>query len=158
METQYTWASRFFRRTLDIMKYEEPAGELKSMTWKRRSEGQLNGRKVNFEIRGFFGKDFLILNPDDNNQIGSISFNTWRTKATITLKDRNYNWEYENFWHSKWHITNENGNLVQYASGFKRGEILSYTDDDVLILTGLYIRDYLQQRASESAASASAAT
>lgn len=158
METQYTWTSRLFRSTLEIMKYEEPVGELKSIGWRRKSEGNLSGRRVNFEIRGFFGKDFLILNPDDDSQIGQITFNTWRTKATITLKGRNYNWEYVNFWHSKWHITNENGNLVQYTSGFKSGDILSYTDDEILILTGLYIRDYLQQRASESAAAASAAT
>jgi hypothetical protein len=154
METRYTWKSKFFRSQIEIFKYDEPAGELTTNGWRRTSNGTLNGKKTGFDIRGLFGKEFIILNPDDKSEIGQIVFNTWRTKATININGRSYNWQYDNFWNTNWSITNEKGNLVQYSSSFRRGEILTYIDDEVLILTGLYIRDYLQKRA----AAASAAT
>lgn len=154
METSYTWKTRFFRSAFDISKYGEPAGELCSKGWKRKWEGTLNETRVNFEVKGFFDKDFLILNPDDGSKLGNIVFNTWRTKATITLNGKEYNWDYENWWHTKWVISNQNGNLIKYASGFKSGDILSYSEDNILLLTGLFIRDYLQQRAAATAAAA----
>ena len=155
METQFTWKNKFFSNIYDISRYENVAGELKSIGWKRKSIGELNGKKVLFEIKGFFDKNFLIFNPDDNSLIGKIVFNTWRTKATITILEKAYTWQYDNLFHSKWSISNENCNLVKYESHFKNGDINSYTNDEILILSGLYIREYLQQRA---AASASAVT
>jgi hypothetical protein len=155
METQYKWNTKFFRNNYEIFRYEEIAGELKRAGWKRRWNGELNGKKVLFEIKGFFDKDFIISNPDDNSLIGKIVFNTWRTKATITIHDKEYSWVFDNFFHSKWSISNENGSLVKYESHFKNGEINSYTDDAYLLLTGLFIRDYLQQRAAATAAAAS---
>jgi hypothetical protein len=152
METQYTWRTKFLRSAFTISKYGESAGELSSSGWKRKWEGVLNGTRVNFEVKGFFDKDFLILNPDDGTQIGSIVFNTWRTKATITLNGKDYNWDYDNWWHTKWVISNQNGNLIKFASGFKNGDIISYSEDNILLLTGLFIRDYLQQRAATAAA------
>jgi hypothetical protein len=155
METQFTWKTKFFSNEYQISRYESIAGNLKNLGWKRKSAGELNGKKVFFEIKGFFDKEFLISNPDDNSQIGNIVFNMWKTKATITILDKTYSWQYDNFFNTKWSITNENGNLIKYESHFKSGDINSYTNDEILILTGLYIRNYLQQRA---AASASAAT
>ncbi len=155
METQFKWTTKLFRSNYEIFQYEEIAGELKNIAWKRKVAGDLNGKKVLFEIKGFFDKDFLISNPEDNSQIGKIVFNTWRTKATITIHDKEYSWQYDNFFHSKWSVSNENGSLVKYESHFKKGDINSYTDDAFLILTGLYIRDYLQQRAAASAAAVS---
>jgi hypothetical protein len=152
METQYTWRTKFLRSAFIISKYGEPAGELSSSGWKRKWEGVLNGTRVNFEVKGFFDKDFLIMNPDDDTQIGSIVFNTWRTKATITLNGKDYNWDYDNWWHTKWVISNQNGNLIKFASGFRNGDIISYSEDNILLLTGLFIRDYLQQRAATAAA------
>jgi hypothetical protein len=155
METQFTWKKKFFSNIYEISRYENTAGELRSTGWKRKSTGELNGKKVLFEIKGFFDKDFLISNPADNSLIGKIVFNTWRTKATITMLEKVYTWQYDNFFHSKWSISNENGNLVKYESHFKNGDINSYSNDEILILTGLYIREYLQQRAAASAAAAS---
>jgi hypothetical protein len=158
METQFTWKNKFFSNIYQISRYEENAGELKNIGWKRKTAGELNGRKVLFEIKGFFDKDFLITNPDDGSLIGKIVFNTWRTKATITILEKTYSWKYDNFFHSKWSIGDANGNIVTYESHFKSGDINSYTGDEILILTGLYIRHYLQQRAASTAAAASAGT
>ncbi|MGD0341859.1 MAG: hypothetical protein ABSA76_09165 [Bacteroidales bacterium] len=152
METQFTWKTKFFSNLYEISRYENAAGELRSIGWKRKSAGELNGKRVLFEIKGFFDKDFLISNPDDNSIIGKIVFNIWKTKATITILDKKYSWQYDNFFHSRWSISNENGSIVKYESHIKNGDVTSYTDDEILILTGLYIKDYLRQRAAAAAA------
>jgi hypothetical protein len=155
METHLTWKKKFFSNIYEISQNEYTAGDLRSIGWKRKSIGELNGKKALFEIKGLFDKDFLISNPDDNSLIGKIVFNTWRTKATITILEKAYSWQYDNFFHSNWSISNENGNLVKYESHFKNGDINSYNNDEILILTGLYLREYLQQRAAASATAAS---
>lgn len=153
METHFTWRTKFLKNSYEISEYENQAGELKSAGWKRRSAGDLKGVKVLFEIKGFFGKEFLIKNPEDDSVIGHITFNTWRTKATISLREKEYKWQYDNFFHSKWSISDENGAMVKYQGHFKSGDITSYIKDERLILAGLYIKDYLRQQAAEASAS-----
>jgi hypothetical protein len=154
METQFKWKAKFFNNKYEIFQYDNIAGTLSGSGWKRTSSGDMRGKKVQFENKGFFKQEFLITDPISSSVLGNIVFNTWRTKATITLQNKVYNFQFENFFHSKWSITNENGNLIRYHAQLKQGDIISYTDNETLILTGLYIRDYLLQRA----ASASAAT
>lgn len=155
METHFTWKRKLFSNIYEIFEYENLAGQLKSTGWKRMTLGDLKGEKLKFEIKGLFDKEFLIKHPDDDSVIGQIVFNMWRTKATISLRDKEYQWGFDNLFHTKWSISNENGPLVKYDGHFKSGEIISYIMDNSLILTGVYIKDYLNQRA---AASASAAT
>jgi hypothetical protein len=152
METHLTWKTKLFRSLYEIYENEQPAGELKSSGWKRNAAGELKGKKLHFEIKGVFNKEFLISDPADNSTIGQIVFNTWRTKATINCHNQEYKWQFDNFLRTKWSISNENGNLVKYQSHFKNGEITSYTNDELLILTGLFIKDYLKQRAAAAAA------
>jgi len=155
METQFTWKAKLFSNRYEINQYENLAGELTGSGWKRKSAGELKGKKVQYEVRGFFRQKYLILNPDDNSVSGEIVFNTWRTKAVITWQRESYDFQYDNFFHTKWSISNKNGNLINYEARFKNGVITSYTSDEILILTGLYIRDLLRQRAASAAAAAS---
>jgi len=152
MEAYFTWKTKLFRNLYEIFENEQKIGELKSSGWKRRASGEFKGKKLEFEIKGFFKPEFRIVNPEDNSLAGTFSFSTWRTKATIVSDNRTYQWQNDNFFHTKWSISSENGNLIKYHSHFKYGEITSYTTDELLILTGLYIRDYLQQRAAAAAA------
>lgn len=155
METHFTWKAKFFTNSYEIFQYDNVIGRLKRAGWKRISDGELHGRKVQFQNKGFFNQEFLITDPVNNSPLGNIIFNTWRTKASITLQDKVYNFQFENLFHSKWSITNQNGNLVRYDARIKHGVIISYTDNEMLILTGLYIRDYLKQRAASAAAASS---
>lgn len=155
METQYTWKTRLFSNKYEIFQNESLSGEILGSGWKRRSSGELKGKRIQYEVKGFFRQKYLIINPDDKTISGEIVFNTWRTKATINLQEKVYNFQFDNFFHTKWSISNENGNLIKYESGFKNGVITSYTGDEILILTGLYIRNYLRQRSASAAAAAS---
>jgi hypothetical protein len=158
METHLTWKRKFFSNIYEIFDQEIRAGELKSSGWRRIYNGDIKGEKVLFEIKGFFDKEFIIRNPEDNSQIGQIVFNMWRTKATINIRGKEYQFQFDNFFHTKWSISNENGPVIKFESKFKSGNITSYASEGSLILTGVFIREYISQRAAASASASAAAT
>lgn len=152
METQFTWKTKLFSNRFEISRYENPVGEVRGSGWRRGASGELNGKKFLFDVKGFFRKEFFITDPGNDSVLGQIFFNAWRTKATIKLGNKEYQWHYDNFFNTKWSISNENGVLIKYQSYTMSGDINTYTDDEALIVAGLFIRNYLKQRAAEAAA------
>jgi hypothetical protein len=152
METYYTWKTKFFKNKYEIYQYENLVGEIKNKNWERKILGELNGRKLIFETKGLFKQEHRIIDQKDESILAEIIFNIWRTKTTIKYLNKDYNWQHDNFWNTKWSISNENGALIKYHSRTSGGEITSYTGDEVLILTGLFIKNYLRQRAAAAAA------
>jgi len=153
MEIQYFWKTRFFSSRYEIYRFETPDGELQRAGWRKKT-GELGGKKVLFEVKGFFGRDLMINDPDSGTRIGNILFNTWKTSATITLSGRQYYWERKGFFRKEFTISDENNVLITYTTHFKSGEIVSNADNEILVLTGLYIREYLRQAEAAAAAAA----
>ncbi len=70
----------------------------------------------------------------------------------ISYQDKEYNWQFDNFWRTKWSIQNRNGVLVRYMSNGFKGTIDSYTNEEILILAGFFIRNLMNERSSQAAA------
>jgi hypothetical protein len=153
MEIKYIWKTRLFSSRYELYRYETLEGELRSAGWRKKT-GELSGKKVLFEIKGFFDRDFLISDPDTKTLLGNISFSNWRRTATITLLNKTYTWNSIGFFRKKWTISDENNVLISYDTHFKNGEITSTADNEILVLTGLFIREYLKQREAAAAAAA----
>jgi hypothetical protein len=153
METNYNWKTKFFRNTFVIYQYESQVGEIANKFFSRAASGELNGRKLLFDIRGFFRQETRILDARDESVIAGVIISSWKSKATITYNNKEYIWQHENFWNTRWTISNENGAIAKYHSFASGGEITAYTTDEVLILAGLFIKNYFKQRAAAAAAS-----
>lgn len=154
MEAHYNWSTKLFRSKYEIFSNDLPVGELKDKNWSRTVFGELNARKISFVTKGFFKKETHILNSIDDFEIGRITYNMWKTKATITYGNRQYSFQYDNFFHTKWSITNENGALIKYQSGSFKGSADAYTSDEILILTGIFIRHLFKKEAASHSAAA----
>jgi hypothetical protein len=152
METSYTWKTRFFSNKFEIFQYENPVGEINNRAFTRSASGTLNGKQFLFDIRGFFHQKTNILNASDESVLAEVKINSWKSKASIKYNGKEYIWEHDNFWNTKWNITNENGAIVKYHSLSSHGEITAYTTDEVLIIAGLFIKNYFRQRAATAAA------
>jgi hypothetical protein len=87
-----------------------------------------------------------------NLPLGNIKYSTWKAKSSILYQDKEYSWQFDNFLRSKWSISNENGVMIKFHSRALTGIIISYTRDEILILTGFFIRNFLKQRSAEIAA------
>ncbi len=152
MEMHLTWKTKLFSSRFEIYQHEVMKGELYKEGWTRKVNGELNTRRVLFETRGIFKYETQIIDMQGNLPLGNVKYTTWKAKSVIFYQDKEYSWQFDNFLRSKWSISNENGVLVKFHSHALTGIIMSYTRDEILILTGFFIRNFLKQRSAEIAA------
>lgn len=152
MEIQYNWKTRLFSNRFEIYQNDILKGELYKGVWSRKVIGELNTRRLIFETRGLFKYDTQIIDAQGEMTIGQIKYTSWKAKSTILYQNKEYKWQFDNFLRSRWSISNENGPVIKYHSNAFSGIITSYIRDEILILTGFYIRNFLKQRSSDIAA------
>lgn len=148
METLLTWKKGFFKSAIEIYSGEQLLGRIKDKNWSQESEGELNGKKFRFVTKGFFKPYTLIFDSSTSSELGKINYNGWGNKATLELSGNIYNWKYLNTWGSKWILSDSSGNQISYKGSNSKGEISSSTFNEILILSGLFIRDYFWQMVS----------
>lgn len=152
MEIRYNWKTKFFSKKFDIYQNDILKGELFKEGLSRKLTGELNTKRFQFETRGFFKFETIVTDLQRHIEVGKIKF-IWGKSGTIVLyKDREYKWKFENFICSRWSLSDESRVLIKYHSNAFTGMIESYTTDELLLLSGFYIRNYLRQRSARIAA------
>jgi hypothetical protein len=153
MEKFITWKKAFFSRTYQFYSNGIEVGYLKISFWSKPCLGELDGKGFAFTTKGFFNRETKITDSKTGQEIAVITYNNWKSKATIKLTDESVcEWEYLNFWRTKW-VLKKNLYTINYHGREMKGEIISYLDDEVLIVAGIFISSYFNRR---SAAAASA--
>lgn len=152
MESHFTWKNKFFSHSIEILQNENHVGEIRNKAFTRTTEGELNGRKLVFEVKGFFRQDMRMIDQNDSAILFEVNMGSWRTTANFIWNGKEYTWQTDNFWNTKFSINASGGPLIKYHSFNFGGDIESYTGDEVLILTGLLIKNYFKQRAATAAA------
>ncbi len=152
MEIQFNWKTKLFSNRFEIYQNDMVKGELYKERWSRKVSGELNTRRVLFETNGFFKYETAITDLQGNLPLGNIKYTLWKAKSVIVYQNKEYQWRFDNFLRSKWSISNENGVLIKFHSHALTGIIVSYTRDEILILTGFFIRNFFKQRSAAIAA------
>jgi hypothetical protein len=145
METKLNWKKRTLKETYEIYSNGILVGTLKENIWKQIAYGTLNGKKVIFKTKGFLKPRTLIIDPDTQANLGKITYNLLLTKATIESARRVASWKYDNIWGTKWSISNPEGVHIRFRGSSSRGTIEHLMQDDLLVLTGLYVTNYYWQ-------------
>lgn len=147
MRNNFTWSKGLFSSLYQIYSNAKQHGSLVDKPFSRTTKGLFNGKEYLFRNTGFFNHRTEIVDCSDNKVIGGIEFNSWRSKATIIVNGSKYSWKYDNFWNSQWSISGTNGLSVKFNSSTTNGHIDAATDDGLLILSGLFIKNYYLQAA-----------
>ena len=145
MQTNFKWKKGFFSSTYNIYSQGQIIGKLKNNSFSQIAEGEINGKKYKFITKGFFNQQTEIHDAINNKVIGNITYNGWMTKATLLILDKESKWKYDNLWNTKWSIFDSNGIEIKYSGSSSKGEINSNTDDDLLLLSGLFVTNYYWQ-------------
>jgi hypothetical protein len=145
MEIRLTWKKKVLNNIYEIFRDETKIGELINKYWSGTSFGELNSKKFKFTTKGFINQEAQITDPNDESVIGMILFSNWKTKTKIVCKNKEFVWRYDNILNTKWSISDESGVLVNYQSSAFDGDIVATTSDELLILSGLFIRNYIRQ-------------
>jgi len=67
------------------------------------------------------------------------------TKALILANNETICWQYDNLWNTKWSIFNSEGGIIKYSGSSTSGQIDSNIDDELLLLSGLFVVNYYWQ-------------
>jgi len=118
---------------------------MKENTWKNSAVGELNGQPVSFITHGFFNQETQIIDSINQAIIGRITYNSLRTSAEISYKGNNYHWKNENWTHSRWSLYQHDGKKIAYHGSNTKGELETEIDDNLLVLTGLFVANYFWQ-------------
>jgi len=145
MQRRLYWNKPFFSNTYSIYAKDKRVGYLKEKPFSKSVYGQLNGKQYIFRNTGFFSQKTKIIDGSSNKVIGEISYNSWMTKANILAGNKEVKWKYDNIWHTKWRMILQEDTIITYASSSTRGTIETNTDDELLLLSGLYIKNYYTQ-------------
>lgn len=145
MSTNYYWRKNLFSELYSIYSNEDLIGTLEEKLFSNSAMGSLNRKEYTFIKRGFLKQNIDIVDNLTNKVIGTIRFSGLMTKAYLTINDESYLWKYDNFSGTKWTVLNSEGIKINYTSSFTSGLIFSETNDDLLILSGLYVSNYYFQ-------------
>jgi hypothetical protein len=145
MNTILTWKKGIFANTYNIYSDGKLIGKMKNNCFSQSDDGELNGMKYTFKTKGFFKHHTQIHDNQTNNIIGEITYNNWMTKATISIQNKKTYWKYENIWNTRWSIFNSEGIQINYSGSSTSGKIESNAEDDLLLLSGLFVTNYYWQ-------------
>jgi len=122
-----------------------------NLTWKKGFFSNLykiysNGKQIgNLKDKSFSQSRIGVLDNTQNKTVGEINYNNWISKATITINDKTINWKYDNLWNTKWSIFSSEEFNIKYSGSSTGGQIETNIDDAVLLLSGLFVRNYYWQ-------------
>lgn len=135
----------FFSNLYSIYSNGQQIGKLKDKTFSQISNGELNGKEYTFKTKGFFKQHTEIIDNSENKVLGEIIYNNWMTKANILIENKTINWKYDNLWNTKWSIFNSKRIKIQYSGLSTSGQIDSNINDELLLLSGLFVTNYYWQ-------------
>lgn len=145
MKTSLEWRKGLFSSTYRITKEGRPVGELIEHTFAQTADGELNGKKYTFRTKGFLNQKTDIIDRRTGDVIGGIEYNAWMTKATLSFGPRKVLWKYTNMWNTKWSIYDSDSIKIDYSGSTSGGQIESSVDDELLLLSGLFVTNYYWQ-------------
>lgn len=147
MRTTLIWKKGFFEKTYKIYSNNSPIGKLVENTWCNAAEGEINNKKYQFKTRGFLKQKTQIIDTESNSVIGTIVYNTFMTRATIEYLGQIAYWKYNNIWNTKFSITDNAGNQINFHGSSSDGKLEFDQPNDLLVLTGLYVTNFYWQMA-----------
>lgn len=136
-----TWNKGLFDSNYQIFTEGKISGSLLFDNWKNEAKGMGLTTNISFKTEGFLTPKTNILN-DKNEIIGVITYESWQTKATINMASGDiFGWSFTNSWLSNWSITDFKEKNISYQSKSGTGTIESTASDEIMLLTGIFIRE-----------------
>jgi hypothetical protein len=145
MNTILHWKKGTFSTTCRISSGEEIIGELANYAFKQTAEGVIRDKRYLFRTKGLFKQETQIIDGENDQVIANITYNSMMSKATIQFTDRTVYWKYDNAWQTKWSLFDKQGIYMKFAGGHSKGTIEYEEEDDLLVLTGMFVTNYYQQ-------------
>lgn len=144
MEQLLTWRKGLFDSNYQLYTNGEIKGSLIFSSLKNNARA-IALKNYYFTTEGFLNPVTKI-RDENHNQIGIITYHIMQLKATINFENRDHaSWSYANGWLSQWIITNHQDKQIQYHASTAAGNVYSNTDDELMLLSGLFVREFFSR-------------
>lgn len=160
MATNLRWVKQAFDREVHITENGVEVGRLHRAIFERDVDATLHKTRVQFDVTGFLIHAVNIHDLAAGNRIiGTITFHFGK-RAELTLENGTvYTWKRHNMLMRQWEMLQEEAantdakEVVSYSLTrqffIQEGDVhadLASPEADIVILTGLFIRNYFQRR------------
>ncbi len=160
MKKELSWTKEVFSRKITIMEAGQPVGNMQRDTFSPDVDASLHGTHLRFDVTGFLIHDVAIYDLNANGQkIGAITLHFGK-RAELRLETGDiYIWKRHNMLMREWDMIREDN------TGTDSQEVINYSltrqffaesgdielDNDapnasIVILAGLFLRNYFQRR------------
>jgi hypothetical protein len=145
MEHYLTWRKGLFDSNYQVYDQSQIRASLFFGSWKNDARGIALSKNYYFTTEGFLNPVTRI--RDENLQeLGIITYHPWQLKATLTFNHEIHaSWAYTNGWLSNWRISDHREKQIQYHASTAAGTILTNNDDELLLLSGLFVREFFSR-------------
>lgn len=160
MATNLRWVKQAFERDIHITEQGAEVGKLHQAMFERDVDATLHNTRLRFDVTGFLIHKVNIYDlAADNRIIGTITFHFGK-RAELTLENGTvYTWKRQNMLMRQWSMIREGATdaddkeVVNYSLTrqffVQEGDMqtdLASPEADIVMLTGLFLRQYFQRR------------
>lgn len=142
MEYNFNWNKSTFDSKYQVFAQGLLKYALNFGTWNNTAIATTQTGIYLFKSNGVFNPESMLL--DNKNEVrAAIKFNLLSLNATVKfIGGDEFMFLYQKNWITEWSLNNGKEKQVFYSAKTGAGLVNSNIDDELVILTGLYIREY----------------
>ncbi|MBB6240207.1 hypothetical protein HDC90_004872 [Pedobacter sp. AK013] len=142
------WKSNWLNGNFQLFADGVQKGAITFGTWKSDAESMFEDKNYFFSNEGFWQSSTKVIDRKTNETVAMITYDTWKSKAVISLKSgEQYEWKSTNLWRSQWTVSNYKDEHIMYNASSSSGALSSDTDNELLIIAGLFIKQIYNKQA-----------
>lgn len=142
MEQLLNWRKGVFDSNYQVFNKGLLRFSLNFSTWKNAAIATTQSGIYLLRSEGFSHPETRLIN-NKNETLAVIRYDWLAFKAKINLNTgEELEWTFQNTWLSRWSINNHTDKQLLFNASTGNGLVHTNVDDDLLIILGLFIREY----------------
>ncbi|QDW25674.1 hypothetical protein [Pedobacter sp. KBS0701] len=141
------WKSNWLNGNFQLFADGVQKGMISFSSWRSDAESMFEDKNYHFANEGFWQSRTKVIDRKTNEVVAIINYDSWKSKAVISLNTgEQYEWKSTGVWKSQFTVSNYKDAHIMYSSNSNTGTISSDTHNELLIITGLFIKHIYNKR------------
>lgn len=142
MEQVLSWRKGLFDSNYQVFNKGLLKSSLNFISWKNSAIATTQAGIYMFKSEGFSKPETKLLN-NQNEVLAIITYDWVSFHAKIVFASGDtFDWSFQNSWLKRWSLNNHQDKQILFNASTGNGLLHTNVDDDLLILCGLFVREY----------------
>ena len=142
MEQVLGWRKGLFDSNYQVVNNGLLKFSLNFISWKNSAIATTQAGIYMFKSEGFSKPETKLLN-NQHEVLAIITYDWVRFQAKIVFASGDtFDWSFQNSWLRRWSLNNHRDKQILFNASTGNGMLHTNVDDDLLILCGLFVREY----------------